>query len=122
MSETSLCLGRAGALGVTLALGAGGAHGMLAPATSACNAAPGRTHGCREAPAPVTQMRLTLPPALRALWGDVGALLSATPHLARERLGLPTRALAALIVLLTVVWVVVAWRVAAIHRGPEPIW
>jgi hypothetical protein len=32
-------------------------------------------------------MRLPLPAALRALWGDVGALLSATRHLARERFG-----------------------------------
>jgi ATP:ADP antiporter, AAA family len=32
------------------------------------------------------------------------------------RLGLPTRAFAALNVLLAVIWVVVAWRVAAIHR------
>jgi hypothetical protein len=40
-----------------------------------------------EAPAPVRPMRLPSPAALRALWGDVGALLSATPHLARERLG-----------------------------------
>ena len=33
------------------------------------------------------------------------------------RLGLPTRAFATLNVLLAVVWVVVAWRVAAIHRA-----